>query len=303
LNADKYMGINQSDKIAESELIVNSDSSIYHLRLLPEHISNNIILVGDPARVELISKKFDRIDFKIFNREFITHTGTFNKIPVTVIGTGIGPDNIDIVLNELDAAVNIDLQKREIKKSRTSLNIIRIGTSGSLQEDLPVDSFVLSSHGLGLDNLMHYYQGWDHLSPRELSSEITRQLFPEDSVIKPYIIEASEALAKQIGPDFVSGITATAPGFYGPQGRMLRLTPAFLDLNEKLSAFNYKNLRITNFEMETSALYGLGQMLGHSTCTVCAIIANRMRKEYSRDYQTTVDQLIDIVLERLTGNC
>jgi uridine phosphorylase len=303
LGADKYMGINESHKIAESELIINSDGSIYHLRLLPEHVSKNIIIVGDPARVEMISNKFDRIDFKIFNREFITHTGEFNKTPVTVIGTGIGPDNIDIVLNELDAAVNIDLQSRKIKRDKTSLNIVRIGTSGALQADIPVDSFVLSSHGLGLDNLLHYYQGWEYLSDPEVEGEISRQVFNNTPTINPYLIKATEDLSKKIGAGFLSGITATAPGFYGPQGRTLRLLPALPDLNDKLSAFEYKNLRITNFEMETSALYGLGQLLGHSTCTVCAIIANRMRKEYSRDYKKTVDQLIDIVLERLTGGC
>jgi uridine phosphorylase len=261
----KYIGINEN-KIAESELIINPDGSIYHIKLLPEHIAKDIIVVGDPARVELI----------------------------------IGTDNIDIVINELDAAVNIDLKTRIIKEEKTSLNIVRIGTSGALQADIPVDSFVMSDYGLGFDGLMQFYSGWEHMDEQEFVNAFIKQADWKKECAKPYIIKGSEEFCKKIGEGFISGITATAPGFYGPQGRVLRAAPAMAGLNEKLTQFNYKGTRITNFEMETSALYGLGRMLGHNTCTVCAIIANRMIKEYSKDYKKAVDKLISLVLERLT---
>lgn len=286
-------------QIAPSELIINPDGSIYHLKLKPEHIASNIIVVGDPGRVEMISSKFDKVEYKIQNREFITHTGAYKGKRITVIASGIGTDNIDIVLNELDAVVNIDLKKRIIKENHTRLNIIRIGTSGALQKDIPVDSFVASTHGLGLDGLLPFYKGLSEINEKELTDEFVSQTKWNNEFNRPYIIKGSEELLHKIAFDFYQGITATANGFYGPQGRMLRLELQRNDLNELLNQFSFKNHRITNFEMETSALYGLGKLLGHNTCTVCAIVANRMAQQYSKDYKTAVDKLITIVLDRL----
>lgn len=286
-------------QIAPSELIVNPDGSIYHLKLKPEHIAPNVIVVGDPGRVELISSRFEKVEYKIQNREFITHTGYYKGKRITVLATGIGTDNIDIVLNELDAAVNIDLEKRTVKDTHTQLNIIRIGTSGALQKDIPVDSFVASTHGLGLDGLLPFYKGLAEVNENELTNEFIRQTKWNDEFNRPYIIKGSEELIQKIAFDFHQGITATANGFYGPQGRTLRLELLRNDLNELLNQFSYKNYRITNFEMETSALYGLGKLLGHNTCTVCAIVANRMAQQYSKDYKLAVEKLISIVLDRL----
>ncbi|MFN4234213.1 MAG: nucleoside phosphorylase [Bacteroidia bacterium] len=295
----KSNNMQTATQIAPSELIINPDGSIYHLKLKPEHIATNVIVVGDPGRVELISSKFNKIEYKIQNREFITHTGTYKGKRITVIATGIGTDNIDIVLNELDAAVNIDLEKRIIKEKHTQLNIIRIGTSGALQEDIPVDSFVASTHGLGLDGLLPFYKDLSKINEEEITFEFISQTKWNNEFNRPYIIKGSEELLNKIAFDFHKGITATANGFYGPQGRKLRLELQRDDLNELLNRFSYKNLRITNFEMETSALYGLGKLLGHNTCTVCAIVANRMAQQYSKDYKTAIDKLVTIVLERL----
>lgn len=291
--------IQAGTQIAPSELIVNPDGSIYHLKLKPEHIAQNVIIVGDPGRVDLISSKFDSIEHKIQNREFITHTGFYKEKRVTVLATGIGTDNIDIVLNELDAAVNIDLEKRTVKETHTRLNIIRIGTSGALQKDIPVDSFVASTHGLGLDGLLPFYKGLSDINEKELTQEFIAQTKWNNEFNRPYIVKGSDELIQKIAFDFHQGITATANGFYGPQGRMLRLELQRNNLNELLNQFTYKNYRITNFEMETSALYGLGKLLGHNTCTVCAIVANRMAQQYSKDYKTAVDKLITIVLDRI----
>lgn len=286
--------------IAETELILNSNGSVYHLQLLPENIAENIIIVGDQGRVETVSSFFDTIDFKIQNREFVTHTGTYNGKKIMVLSSGIGTDNIDILVNELDAAVNIDLKTRTIKKEHTTLNIVRIGTSGALQKDIPVDSFVVSSHGLGFDGLLNYYLDLPKVNENAISEAFIKQTNWDKNLPYPYAIKGSEKLINQIGFDLTKGITATAPGFYGPQGRKLRLTPWVEDFNQQLTDFKFKENRITNFEMETSALYGLGALLGHQTCTVCAIIANRVAKEYSKNYHAAVEKLIKIVLERLT---
>ncbi len=286
--------------IAETELILNPNGSVYHLKLLPENIAENIIIVGDQGRVETVSRFFDTIDFKIQNREFVTHTGTFKGKRVMVLSSGIGTDNIDILINELDAAVNIDLKTRTIKKEHTSLNIVRIGTSGALQKDIPVDSFVVSSHGLGFDGLLNYYRDLAKVNDNEISEAFMKQTNWDKNLPYPYAVKGSEKLINQIGFDLTKGITATAPGFYGPQGRKLRLSPWVEDFNQQLTDFKHNGNRITNFEMETSALYGLGALLGHKTCTVCAIIANRVAKQYSKNYHTAVEQLIQLVLERLT---
>lgn len=289
-----------SSIIPETELILNANGSVYHLQLLPEHIAENIIIVGDQGRVETVSKYFDTIDVKIQNREFITHSGTYKGKRIMVISSGIGTDNIDILINELDAAVNIDLKTRTIKKDHTSLNIVRIGTSGALQKDIPVDSFVVSTHGLGFDGLLNYYLDLPKVNDNEISEAFIKQTNWHKNLPYPYAVKGSEKLINKIGFDFTHGITATAPGFYGPQGRKLRLTPWVEDFNQQLTDFKHEKNRITNFEMETSALYGLGGLLGHQTCTVCAIIANRVAKQYSKNYHASVEQLIQLVLERLT---
>jgi len=287
-------------KIAASELILNPDGSVYHIKLKPEHIGQDIIIVGDPGRVERISRHFSKIEYIIQNREFITHTGYYNSKKITALATGIGTDNIDIVINELDALVNIDLDKRTLKRKHTRLNIVRLGTSGALQEDIRVDSAVVSSHGLGFDGLLNYY----HVNKGIFSDDISKQFIKHANWLPqlpyPYVAKGSEILLNKVGQDHHVGITATAPGFYGPQGRILRLNTAIPDLNEKLTSFKYKGHRITNFEMETSALYGLSTLLEHNAITICAIIANRIRKEYSKDYKKFVDILIEQLLNRLT---
>lgn len=285
--------------IGESELIINPDGSIFHLKLKPENIGETVILVGDQGRVENVSKYFDRIECKVQNREFVTHTGYINNKKISAVSTGIGTDNIDIVVNELDALVNIDLKTRTIKEKKTALNLIRIGTSGSLQPDIPVDSFILSEYGLGFDGLLNFYQA-ESIFEKELQKEFLSQTGWKEPLNHPYIVKGSAELMNTLKEGMFTGMTATACGFYGPQGRQLRLTPAVPDLNEKLTDFKYKDLRITNFEMETSALFGLSRLLGHNPCTVCAIIANRIKKEYSKDYKVTVDKLIQVVLERIT---
>ncbi|HRG57598.1 MAG TPA: nucleoside phosphorylase [Bacteroidia bacterium] len=287
------------NKIPDSELILNPDGSIFHLHLLPHQISDTILLVGDPGRVEMVSKNFDHIDYKIQNREFATHTGMYNNKKVSVVSTGIGTDNIDIVINELDALVNIDLKNRIEKKEKTKLKLIRIGTSGALQEDINVDSFVLSEYGLGMDGLLHFYKH-DFSEEQDILKAFIAQTNWKAPLNSPYLIKGSTTLFNTLKDGMHSGITATACGFYGPQGRRLRLDMAIDGLNEKLTAFHYKQHRVTNFEMETSALFGLSKLLGHEAITACAIIANRIRKEYSKDYKVTVDKLVKIILKRLT---
>jgi uridine phosphorylase len=289
--------------IPESELILNGDGSIYHLKLQPADIADNILLVGDPSRVNVVSKFFDAVEFKMSNREFVTHTGTYRGKRISVMSTGIGCDNIDIVINELDALVNIDLHSREIKKEKKSLNLVRIGTSGSLQKDIPVDSFVFSSHGLGLDGLLNYYSGLEKINETKISEAFMAHTKWNEKLSYPYVIKASSALSEKIRKDLIVGITATAPGFYGPQGRELRLAPSIQDLNELLTSFSFEGKWISNFEMETSALYGLSAHLGHQACTVCLIIANRIAKQYSRRHLEKMDELVGFVLDRLTEHC
>lgn len=288
------------EKIAESELVLNPDNSIYHLKLQPHQIANDIIVVGDPQRVKLISDKFDFIEFRIENREFITHTGEYNGKKITVLGTGIGTDNIDIVINELDALVNIDLENRTIKVKKTSFNIIRIGTCGALQEDIAVNDFIVSEYALGMDGLLNFYDYTFTKDENHLLDEFYRQTNYSKTLAQPYFIKASEKLHDLFKNNCHSGITATASGFYGPQGRKLRLNLKESAINEKLQAFNVNNLRVNNFEMETSALYGLSAALGHNACTVCVAIANRFTKEFSKDYHTPLNNLIDFVLVKLT---
>ncbi len=288
-------------KLTASELIVNPDNSIYHLHLLPEQIADDIIVVGDPQRVAIISSYFDKIEHKVTNREFVTHTGYFNGKRITALATGIGTDNIDIVMNELDALANIDLINRQIKEEKRSLNIVRLGTSGALQADIPVDSFVFSSYGLGLDGLLNFYAEAPKVVDEEMTEAFIKACSWKPVLARPYIVKASKTLEEKIASGMIKGITATAPGFYAPQGRSLRLELTIENINDTLRDFRYKNERITNFEMETSALYGLGSMLGHNTATVCAIIANRYSQTFSEDYKKTVVKLIELVLNRLTS--
>ncbi len=286
-------------RIAESELILNPDGSIYHLKLKPENIADDIIVVGDPGRVPVISAYFDSIEFRQSNREIVTHTGYIGKKRITVMSTGMGTDNLDIVINELDAVVNIDLENRVPKTEHKALNIIRLGTSGAMQEDILVGSYVMSTHGIGLDGLMWFYAAGKQIIDEDLTAAFLKQTNWPNDLPKAYIVAGSNALMNKMEKGYVKGITATAPGFFGPQGRVLRLDLAYPDLNDRISDFHYENYRITNFEMETSALYGLSKALGHNAMTVCAIIANRLRKEYAKDYKPNVTALIEDLLEKL----
>ncbi len=286
-------------RIAESELIINERGAIYHVDLRPEELADTIIVVGDPDRVKKVSAHFDKIEFKAQHREFITHTGFIGNKRLSVMSTGIGPDNIDIALNELDALANIDFNTRQIKPEFRKLNIIRFGTSGSLQADIPVDSFVASTHGLGLDNLLNYYQ-YDK-SPEEtgMANAFIEQTKLNTAITVPYAFGGSKTLLQKFGPDFHKGITVTCPGFYGPQGRVLRLAVSSPGLIDKLTHFNFNNHRITNFEMETSAIYGLGRLLGHECMSVNAIVANRVVQQFSKDGNAAVEKLIMKALEAL----
>ncbi len=287
-------------KIKESELILNPDGSIYHLNLHPENIADDIILVGDQDRVAKVTKHFDTIEFETQKREFQTQTGTYKDKRLTVISTGIGPDNIDIVLNELDALVNIDLKSRTIKKDIKSLNVVRIGTSGSLQSDIPVDNFVMGKYGLGLDGLLHSYVG-EPIFEKEIENAFITQTNWSKNKARPYIIKGSENLAEKLrGPKVYEGITATALGFYGPQGRVLRLPLQDTKLNNKIDSFLFNGIKITNLEMETSAIYGLSRLLGHNALSMNAIIANRANGTFSSNPYKVVEELITYTLDKLT---
>lgn len=284
-------------KIAESELIINPRGAIYHLDLRPEELADTVITVGDPDRVAAVSKYFDKIEYQRQHREFITHTGYFSGKRISVISTGIGPDNIDIVLNELDALVNIDLDTRTIKPQLSKLNILRIGTSGSLQQSIPVDSFVAGTHGIGIDNLLNFYFHTNNEEERQLLQSFITQTQLHSSIGYPYITGASAALLKHFAEGYHQGITVTCPGFYGPQGRVLRLgisNPGFID---RLTTFSFGQYRIANFEMETSAIYGLGALLGHHCLSLNAIIANRVTKEFSADSHALIERLIQTTLQ------
>ena len=285
--------------IKHSELILNPDGSVYHLNLRPEHITNDIIFVGDQDRVDKITKHFDVIEFTTQKREFKTTTGSYKNKRFSVMSTGIGPDNIDIVMNELDALVNIDLNTRKPKENLTSLNIVRIGTSGSLQADIPVDSFVISSHGLDLNGMLHSYQ-IDEISNSDIENTFVKHTNWSNKKAHPIVIENSKKLEEKLSSDKTfSGITATAGGFYGPQGRILRLALQDDDLNHKIDRFHFNNHRITNLEMETSAIYGLSKLLGHNACSINAIIANRANGTFSNNPGKVVADLIEYTLEKL----
>lgn len=287
--------------IKSSELILNPDGSVYHLNLRPENIAHDIIFVGDQERVSKITKHFDSIEFSTQKREFKTETGMYKGKRLTVQSTGIGPDNIDIVFNELDALVNVDLNTREIKPNHTALNIVRIGTSGSLQADIPVDSWVMSKYAIGLDNMLRSYLIEEH-SVSELEDAFIAQTNWDLRKGRPTVVPCAEALENKIFTDkFHKGFTGTAGGFYGPQGRVVRLNIQDPQLNNKMDAFNYNGTRMTNLEMETSAIYGLGKLLGHNCLSLNAIIANRAVGEFSSKPEETVNELIKYTLDKLVG--
>ena len=287
--------------IPESELIINSRGAIYHLDLRPEELATTILTVGDPDRVDRVSRHFDAIEHRSHHREFVSHTGRIGKKRVTVVSTGIGTDNIDIVLNELDALANIDFSTRTVKKTLTPLTIVRIGTSGSLQKDIPVDSFVASTHGLGIDNLLNFYRHDASEEESELLSTFATQTQLHHRLAHPYISGASATLLRHFTTGFHHGITVTCPGFYGPQGRVLRLGLTQPELIDRLTNFAYGPHRITNFEMETAGIYGLGKLLGHHCLSLNAIVANRVLQTFSRDNNAVIEQLIHTTLDIVTA--
>jgi len=288
-------------KIPQSELILDAEGRIYHLNLRPEDIAHTILTVGDPARVGRISQYFDQIDYEAEKREFVTHTGWYKGKRITVISTGIGPDNIDIAINELDALVNIDFKTRQVKEKHTVLNFIRVGTSGCLQPGIPVDSMLISAYGIGLDNLMTFYEYHPTLSEATLYDEWSRfQDYSGRLPVETYVVQANHQLFEALKQNMRRGITFTSPGFYGPQGRTLRATPRLKDETlQRIQHFSYQDLKITNFEMETSAIYGLSRLLGHHAVSCNAIIANRINGTFSKTPTQTVDRLILEVLERV----
>lgn len=286
------------NKISESDLIINPDGSIYHLNLKPEDIADTVITVGDPDRVSEVSKHFDSIELKKGKREFITHTGYLGSKRITVLSTGIGTDNIDIVFNELDALLNIDFVSRELNKDVKSLKIIRVGTSGTVQEDIPIDSIVVSEYGLGLDSLMQYYE--HQLSQDEQCIlEAAKLHFQHLKGISPYITLADPLLLATIGKGLMRGITVTSPGFYAPQGRILRTKNSFPELINHLQQFRAGDHRITNLEMETAGIYALSKVLGHKALSINAILANRVRSEFSQNPEKIINNAIRLVLDRL----
>lgn len=280
-----------------SELVLNEDGSIFHLKLKPGEIADDIILVGDPGRVELISGFFESIEVRKHNREFKTVTGTYKGKRITVISSGIGTDNIDIVVNELDAITNIDLEQRKVKKQYTPLNFIRVGTSGAIQENIPVGSFVISEKSIGFDNLLQFYS--INTGNKEMTKALKKHLHWNEEFPFPYIVDAGKNIYErfQKTSKFIPGVNISSPGFYGPQGRKLRIPLADNALNNKIESFQYNNIKITNYEMESSAIYSLSKYLGHNALTVCAIIANRITKDFAGNYNPIIKNLVKEVLE------
>jgi uridine phosphorylase len=287
--------------LSESELILNPDGSIYHLNLLPEDIATTIITVGDLSRVGMVTQYFDTVEIKKGSREFLAHTGFYKGKRITVISTGIGTDNIDIVFNELDALANIDFSTRELKSSKKQLDFIRIGTSGSIQADIPVDSFLLSTSAIGLEGLLHFYEA-GHVRNIHLEEQLNDFLGWNSHNIVAYAVDCDTKLKEKIESNRIRfGITVTNSGFYGPQGRSLRLAPKIPDFNTKLASFTYQNQQITNHEMETAGIYGLAKLHGHRAISLNAILANRATGEFSSNPHKTVDTLIKYTLEKLTS--
>lgn len=288
-------------RIPESELVLNPDGSVYHLHLKPEDIADTIIIVGDPGRVKKVSDHFDKIEVIKQNREYLTHTGYMNNKRLTVMSTGMGPDNIEILMNELDAIRNIDLETRTVKAKLHPLKIIRIGTCGGIHPSVSADSWVISRYAIGFDNVLQYYGYEGNDICRSIIQEFYNHTNWPNEKLPLYASQGSDALFDLLKGECIAGITATAPGFYAPQGRQLRGTSIIPDIDQKLSGFKHANYPLTNFEMETSALYGLGTVFGHECCTVCTVIANRIAKSFSADYNKSISKLITYVLNRLTA--
>jgi len=285
----------------KAELVLNKDGKIYHLNLAPGDAAGTIILVGDPGRAKLISTYFDEVRFEGQNREINTFTGTYKGKEISVLSTGMGTDNIEIVLTELDALFNVDFETRQVKENLTSLNLIRIGTSGALQEDIPVvESYLVSEYGLGLDGLIYFYRQGPLAIEREMTSSFINQLNWDRDLPKPYAVKGSKNLIEKLGTDWRKGITLTAPGFYAPQGREVRLNVTDNTIIDRAGKFHFNGFNVTNFEMETSALYGLSAMLGHQAMTVCDIIANRITGDFNPDYKSSMQKLIGMMLDRIS---
>jgi len=286
--------------IAEPDLIINGDGSVYHICMKPEDLADTVIVAGDPQRIHEISDHFSGIEHRASNREFISATGYYNGRRITALSTGIGTDNCDIVMHELDALANFNLATRIPNAERRSLTIVRMGTSGSIQPDVPVNSFCLSTHALGLDNLMHFYRDAPEVFDKEMMDAFARHAAWPENLSTPYFVGGSDRLINIFKPFCHAGMTVTAPGFYGPQGRFLRLALTDPQMVSKLQTFSHRGNRIVNFEMETSALYGLGALMGHEMVTVCTLIANRATGDYSSDHKKSVNRMIGLVLDHLT---
>ncbi len=287
-----------------SELIINKDGSIFHLHLRPEQIADTIILVGDPGRVDMVANFFESVEHHVKSREFVTKTGYYKGKRLSVVSTGIGTDNIDIVVTELDALVNMDFNSLQPKTKHTALNLVRIGTSGALRADIPVNSFLLSKKSIGFDGMLNFYADRDKVSDLEFEEAFKKHTDWNKKLASPYVVNASEELVEKLNAngELIEGVTISANGFYGPQGRIVRLQTADPKLNDKLANFEYEGFHITNYEMESSAIFGLAKLLGHQAACACLIIANRVLKEANADYHPKVEELIQLILDRLTHN-
>lgn len=287
-------------RIAESELIINADGSVFHLHLRPEELADKVILVGDPGRVDMVSRYLSDIEFRHESREFVSVTGRYNGVRVTVLSTGIGTDNIDIVMNELDALANIDFQTREVKPEHRTLEILRIGTCGAIQPDIPLGSFILSHISIGNDGLLNWYADRDSIALTDFEQAYKEHVGWNKHLPDPYFVKASDKIIRKLEDVTVKGMTIAASGFYGPQGRVLRMQLAMPDMVEKFETFNFNGWRITNFEMEGSAIAGIAAHLGHDAATVCCAIANRYLKDANTDYKPHVEKLVQTCLDRIT---
>ncbi len=288
-------------RIAESELIINSDGSIFHLHIRPEQLAKNVILVGDPGRVAMFKPYFETLECEGASREFVWATGTYHGNRITALSTGIGTDNIDIVMTELDALANIDFSTREVKKEHTTLNIVRLGTCGALQPEIPLGSFVLSHISIGFDGLMNWYAGREEITDTAMEEAFMKHMNWPKELPTPYFVKASEKLIELFEDSTVRGMTISSPGFYGPQGRVVRQQLAMPNMLEDIESFRYEDRKITNFEMEGSAIAGIARHLGHEATTVCCVIAHRYLKDANTDYKPRVAQLVKLVLDKVSS--
>ncbi|MBR1871835.1 MAG: nucleoside phosphorylase [Bacteroidales bacterium] len=287
-------------RIPESELIINDDGSAFHIHLRPEELADNVILVGDPGRVDMVAEYLENIEFRHASREFVSVTGWHNGKRLTVLSHGIGPDNIDIVMTELDALANVDFATREVKPEHKSLNILRIGTSGALHADIPLGSYILSHISVGFDGVLNWYGGRSRIALEKVEEDFKKHMDWDPRIASPYFVKASDKIIEKLADCTVKGVTISAPGFYGPQGRVVRLPLAMPDMLDKIESFRFDDYRITNFEMEGAPLAGLAALLGHNACTVCCAIANRYLKSSNPDYKPQVRGLVELAVDRMT---